>query len=205
MANLVADFASLLSEIVSIQLFYRRLNDVEKIDGEVFNLIFKEVDGLDGKKTTKLYMRSNKHDDYNLTIRQLAGLRISTGKITAKWFEEFKEDQYGDILQNVAPSLAAQGRTLEDLRFKVSAQLIVKNEQITTGIVPVYQDKFYEGANTYKTEVRNFTKGKPSNFWETYEYSSKVRELREQLHRSPVKAGKDIPANEVRLPIFEVI
>jgi hypothetical protein len=203
MANAITDFKSLLSEIVSIQLFYRRLNDVE-LDGSTYNIVFKDVKQSDGTTELGLFFRNEKKDDYAVSLRQLAGLRIATGTITSKWFEEFREDEFGTILQEKAREIAEAGGSLDTLKFKVAAQLRVKNAQVS-GVVPVYQDKCYTGSALYETGVNDLIKGKTGKYWETKEYQLGVRALREKLHATPVKKGKATEANEVKLPIFTIL
>jgi hypothetical protein len=202
------DFGSLLSEIVMLQLYYKRLNDVQ-IGTEVFSIIFKDVKDAAGKSETKIFLRNSKMDDYALTVRQLAGLRIATGgTITAKWFEEFKDDAFGTTLQEKARELA-EACVLETMKFRVVAQLKVKNEWAAGAkageFIPVYQDRCYVGATEYSIALRALTKDKAGNFWETQEYQLGVRDAREKLHATAVKPGKDIEANIVKLPIFEII
>jgi hypothetical protein len=202
------DFGSLLSEIVMIQLFYRRLNDVQ-IGTEVYSIIFKEVKDSTGKSEVKIFLRNSKKDDYALTVRQLAGLRIAVGTITSKWFEEFRDDAFGTTLQEKARELTDVASKLETMKFRVAHQLKVRNEFALGAkadeFVPVYQDRCYVGATDYSIKLRELTKGKTGNFWETPEYQLGVRDAREKLHATALKPGKDIEANIVKLPIFEIL
>jgi hypothetical protein len=204
---IINDYPSLLSEIVALQLFYRRLNDVQLGD-EIYRIVFKDVKDTTGKLEPKLFLRNSKKDDYGLTLRQLAGLRIADGKITAEWFDGFKEDTNGSVFQDKCRELVDGGATLETLKFKVVAQLKVKNEFAkgkVNEVIPVYQDRCYTGSTEYSATLRGLTKGKTGNFWETPEYSSGVREAREKLHATPLKDGKEVEANIVKLPIFEIL
>lgn len=204
MAN-VNDFKSLLSEVVAIQLFYRRLNDVE-LDNAIYSIVFKDVKLSDGTTEPGLFFRNEKKDDYAVSLRQLAALRLATGKITSQWFEEFKDDANGTVLQDKAREIAEAGGSLETLRFKVISQLRVRNEQASGKVsIPVYHDRCYTGISAYESGVRELVKGKTGKYWETREYQSGVRTLREKLHATAVKDGKAIEANEVKLPIFEII
>jgi hypothetical protein len=195
------DFKSLLSEVCAIVMDYKRLNDVA-IGPETYSLIFKDVQDSAGKSETRLFLRSSKMDDYGLTVRQLAGLRIADGAIKATWFDEFRDDANGTTLQARLKEDAKLD--LSSIKFKVVAQLKVKNE-FASGLTPVYNDRCYEGSIEYRTGVRALVANKPANFWATTEYSFGMRDLREKLHATRVKEGKAIEANEVRLPIFEII
>lgn len=198
------DFLSLLSEIVALQLFYRRLNDVQ-LNDDVYNIIFKDVTTTDGKSEARIFLRNSKKDDYALTLRQLAGLRIATGPITAKWFDEFRDDANGATFQDKARELAEAGVSLDTVKFRVVAQLTVRNEFSPVANTPVYQDRCYVGSTEYSMKLRELVKGKGGDFYATPEYSLGVRELREKLHATALKPGKNIDANLVKLPVFEVI
>ena len=175
-----------------------------ELNDSTYNIIFKDVKQSDGTTELGLFLRNEKKDDYSVSFRQLAGLRIATGKLSSEWFEEFREDEFGTILQEKAREIAEAGGSLETLKFKVSAQLRVKNAQVS-GVVPVYQDKCYTGSASYETGVKDLIKGKTGKYWETREYQNGVRELREKLHATATKAGKAIEANEVKLPIFTIL
>lgn len=207
MAN-VKDYSSLLSEIVALQLFYRRLNDVQ-LDNETYSIYFRDVKNSENKLETRFFLINSKKDEYGLTLRQLAGLRVALGKIESVWFDEFRGDQNGAVFQDYARELGSKGKTLEELRFKVVAQLKVKNEFATgatdTNFIPVYQDRCYTGSTEYSTTIRNLVRGKAPEFFGTAEYAVGVREAREKLHKTPLKPGKDVDTNIVRLPIFEII
>jgi hypothetical protein len=204
MAIISNDFKSLLSEICELQLNYKRLNDVE-LGTETYTIAFKDVKGLDGKTEPKVFFRNTKKDDYGLTVRQLAALRLATGPITAKWFDEFVADANGAIFQDEARTLSEAGKTIENIKFKVVAQLKIRNEWNPVADTPVYQDRCYTGITEYSTKLRELRVGKDNNFWESIEYRVGVRELREKLHSTPLKKGKDVEANVVKLPVFEII
>jgi hypothetical protein len=201
---MIIDYKSLLSEVCALQLNYKRLNDVELGD-ETYSIVFKDVKDLQGKTETRFFLRNTKKEDYGLTLRQLSALRLATGKITASWFDDFKEDANGAVLQDKAREIAEAGGTLETIKFKVVAQLKVKNDHVHVANTPIYQDRCYTGVAEYSTGLRDLRKGKGTNFWETPEYSFGIRDLREKLHATPLKPGKDVEANIVKLPIFEVI
>jgi hypothetical protein len=199
-----SNYKSLLSRVCAIVLGYKRLNDVE-LNDDTYTIQFKDVTDNAGVVETKLFLRNNKQDDYGVTERQLAALRIATGPITAKWFDEFKEEANGTTLQVKAREMLEAGTDLATAKFQVVAQLKVKNEFVTNSVVPVYQDRCYEGISAYRTGLRELTKGKTGKFWESTEYSYGVRDLREKLHSTAVKTGKTIEANEVKLPVFKLV
>jgi hypothetical protein len=198
------NFKSLLSEICAITLNFKRINDVTLGDA-VYSIIFKDVTDTAGAVETKLFVRDDKMQDYGMTIRQLAALRVALGPIKATWFDEFREDANATNFQAKALEMAAAGIDLSTIKLKVVHQVKIKNEFVPGGATAVYQDMCYEGITEYRTKLRDLTKGKAKDFWSTYEYSSAVRELREKLHATNIKSGKAIDANIVMLPIFSII
>lgn len=198
------NFKSLLSLICEIKLDYKRINDVA-IGDEVYQIAFYDAKDSSGKTDTRICLKSSKGDEYALSIRQLAGLRIQTGTVTATWLDEFRTDAGGATFQTKAKELVDAGVDLSTIKFKVVRQLKVKNNQAGGAIVPVYKDSCYEGAAAYVRGVRALLNGKTAEFFATADYSRGMAELRDTLHASPVKPGQAIEANCVLLPVFQVI
>lgn len=190
------DFKSLLSAVVEYKLDWSRINDV-KIDGEVYRISWRTYNEKDN-----LCLVDTKKKDYAVTEYQLAALRIATGKITAVWLDEFRNDANATNFQAVAIELFEAKKSLEDVRFKVVAQLKIHNNQAGKDI-PIYNDRCYEGSNEYIKGVRTLLKDKEVDFWKTPEYRNGMRELRDSLYATPLKEGKGIEANIVYLPVFE--
>ena len=198
------NFQSLLSLICEVRLDYRRVNDLA-IANEELTIQFYDTKNASGVSETRLCLRDSKKNEYALSIKQLAGLRIQTGTITATWLDEFKSDAGGAVFQTVAKEFVESGKSLEGLKFKVVKQLKVKNNQITTSLTPVYKDFCYEGVQEYTRGIRALLAGKGSDFFQTADYARGMAELREKLHSSPIKQGQNIESNLVLLPVFQVI
>lgn len=198
------NYSSLLSLICEVRLDYRRVNDLA-IANEELTIQFYDTKNAAGVSETRLCLRDSKKNEYALSIKQLAGLRVQTGTITATWLDEFKSDAAGAVFQTRAKEIVESGKSLENLKFKVVKQLKVKNNQITDKLIPVYKDYCYEGAQEYTRGIRALLANKGSDFFQTAEYARGMAELREKLHSSPIKQGQAIEANLVLLPVFEVI
>lgn len=196
-------FSSLLSQICEVRLDYRRINDVTINNGDLM-IAFYEVKDLTGKVEVKLCLRDTNKNEYALSIRQLAALRIQVGTVKAEWLDDFKTDDAGSTFQSVARKLVDEGKSLEGLKFKVVKQLKVKNNQITASSTPIYKDFCYEGVSEYTKSVRALLNGKTNDFFQTPEYGRSMAEIREKLHSSPLKSGQGIEANLVLLPLFQV-
>ena len=197
------NFASLLSLICETRFDYRRVNDVNVSDEEL-TIQFYDTKDSEGKNDVRICLKDSKKNEYSLSVRQLAGLRIETSEIKCTWLDEFREDAGGSIFQNVARELLEKGKSLETIKFKVVKQLKVKNAQVQGATVPVYKDSCYEGAKDYTKGIRALLKDKTAAFFATAEYSRGMAELREKLHSTPVRNGQDIEKNYVLLPVFRV-
>lgn len=197
-------YSSLLSLICAVRLDYKRVNDVTVTDG-VLTIGFFDMTDSTGKSDTRICLKNAKGEEYQVSDRQLAGLRIATGAVTATWLDEFRTDANGCVFQVKARELVEKGKDLSEVKFKVVKHLKVKNTMINSIDTPVYKDNCYEGALEYTRGVRTLLAGKTQDFFRTAEYSRGMAELRERLHATAVKPGKGINENCVLLPVFEVI
>jgi hypothetical protein len=197
------NFKSLLSEICAIVLDFKRLNDVNM--GETYAIDFCERKNSAGVVEERPCLRGVRNDEYVVTIPQLAALRIANGPLTAKWLDEFKSDTNATMLQEKAKELQAAGSNMSNLKFKVVAQVKIRNEFCNVSDTPVYQDKCYEGITEYTKGLRALVSGKVGDFYKSNEYRFGIRDLREKLHATNVKPGKAIAENIVLLPVFEII
>lgn len=195
---------SLLSLICAVRLDYKRVNDVTVTDG-VLTIGFFDVKDSTGKSEVRVCLKNEKGDEYQVSERQLAGLRIANGAVNATWLDEFRTDANGSVFQTKARELVEKGKDLDNVKFKVVKHLKVKNNMVTTSDTPVYRDNCYEGALEYTRGIRTLLAGKTQDFFRTADYSRGMAELRERLHTTTVKPGKGIAENCVLLPVFEVI
>ena len=198
------NFNSLLSAICEVKLDYRRVNDLA-ISATELSIKFVDYRNSDGKTDVRIALVDSKKNEYYVSERQLAALRIRVGSLSCTWLDEFKADQGAAVFQTVARELFEQGASIENIKFKVVAQLKVKNNQVTTATVPVYKDYCYKGAGEYTRAIRAMLKGKTNDFFRTTEYSRSMAEIRENLHASELIKGKDTEANLVLLPVFEIV
>lgn len=197
------DFNSLLGQVLEARLSIRRINSVRKSDAS-YRISFYTVKDAAGIADERPCLKDLKQVEYALSINQLAALRIASDKLTAVWADEFRDDKNGDILQSLIRELPS-GKTLENARFKVAYELKVKNHLVSgTTPTPVYEDACYEGALEYTRGVRALLKDKTAEFFKSYDYNRGMAELRETLHLTKVKEGKNIDANLVLLPVFEL-
>jgi len=198
-------YKSLLSEICAVMMNFKRINDVELGDG-LYSLAFYTRKNTEGVDTEYYCLRDDKGNDYSLSVKQIAGLRVAEkATVTAKWFDEFKDDASCSVFQVKAKELMSQDVDLSNIKFKVVSQLQIRNDQVTKKDVPVYQDFCYEGITEYRTKLRALIVGKGKDYWNHPEYKSGIRDLRENLHKTDLKEGKGIDAHIVRLPIFQII
>ncbi len=197
-------YSSLLSLICEIKLDYRRINDVT-VATDVLSIGFYDVKDNLGKVDTRLCLKDSKSNEYSLSIKQLAGLRIETGDVKSQWLDEFKSDADGATFQTVAKTFIDSGKSIETLRFKVSKQLKVRNNQINGTVQPVYKDFCYEGSSEYTRGIRALLNGKPQDFPQTPDYARGMAELRDRLHASPLRSEKITEANIVLLPVFKIV
>lgn len=197
------NYASLLSLICEIKLDYRRINDVTIANG-VLSIAFYDVKDASGKVDTRLCLKDSKSNEFSLSIKQLAGLRIEVGTLTSTWLDEFRNDNAGSTFQQIAREYVAQGKALDSIHFTVSKQLKVKNNQVTSSVQPVYKDFCYEGAAEYVRGVRALLNGKDSAFFQSPDYSRGMADLRDRLHASPLKPGKGTETDLVLLPVFKL-
>lgn len=198
------DLKSLLSLILEMRMDYKRINDVA-MDNAVYTISSFELKTGQAVTEQRWCLKDGKSNEYALSVRQLAGLRVAKGAITAEWLDDFKTDVNGIIFQTKARELNDAGADLSGIKFRVVKQLKVKNNMISTSVVPVYKDFCYEGALEYTRGVRALINGKAADFFGTPEYGRGMQDLRERLHLTALKAGKGIDANLVLLPVFEVI
>jgi hypothetical protein len=197
------DLKSLLSELCEVELRHRRLNDVA-ISSNKFTVTMREVeDTITKKKATKIFLTHSAVEEFGVTLKQLASLRVITDKITAKWLHEFEGDPNATILQEKARSMQAAGLGIDSIRLEVVAQLKVRNDFAKLPNTPVYIDKCYTGIAEYSATVRPLMKGE--SYWETKEYQFGVRDAREKLHATALKEGMDTEKNVVLLPVFKVV
>jgi hypothetical protein len=198
------DLRELLTAICEVVLDFKRINDV-KMDNEVYTIAFCNRKNSAGQMEERPCLLSSKKVEYAVTIPQLAALRIANGPISAKWLDEFKTDPNAVMFQEKAKTLTASGVDLSTIKFKVVAQLKIRNEYTKSTDTPVYLDKCYEGILEYTKALRALISGKVGDFYASTEYRYGIRDMREKLHSTPVKAGKEIAENIVMLPVFEII
>lgn len=195
--------------ILAARLSLRRLNDITAAMNAIFRIAFYTVKDTSGVEEQRPCLKDAKQNEYALSINQLAALRlrIGSGISSAIWADEFRSNTDGAILQEYLrmPDAIPQGKTIEDMRFKVVHELKVKNHLITSSVpVPVYKDFCYEGSLEYTRGIRTLMTGKTREFYKTPEYNRGMAELREALHLSKVKPGQDKEENVVKLPVFEI-
>lgn len=198
------NFSSLLSAICEIKLDYRRVNDLT-INSTELSIKFVDYRTPDGKSEIRIALVDDKKNEYYVSERQLAALRIKTGNLKCTWLDEFKSDAGATVFQAVARELLESGKALENIKFKVVAQLKVKNNQVQNNVVPVYKDYCYKGAGDYTKSIRALLKDKTAEFFKTQDYSRSMAEIRETLHASELIQAKATEDNLVLLPVFEVI
>jgi hypothetical protein len=192
----------LLSLILEMRMDYKRINDVS-MDNSVYTISSFDVKTGD-VVDQRWCLKDGKSNEYALSVRQLAGLRVATGAVKAEWLDEFRTDPNGVIFQVKAREMSDAGVDISTIKFKVVKQLKVKNNMITHSVVPVYKDFCYEGALEYTRGVRALISGKGTDFYKQPEYSRGMADLRERLHQTALRPDKAIEANLVLLPIFEV-
>jgi hypothetical protein len=185
-------------------LNFLRVNDIT-IGSGVYNIDFFDTKDAAGKPVERICLKDEKNNEFQVSDRQLAALRIATGPISAVWFDEFKSDPNATTFQVKARELLAAGKDVRDVKFRAVKQLKVRNNQVTVIDTPVYKDNCYEGSAEYTRSVRSLTTGKAAEFFSTPEYFRSMTEIREKLHSTSVKTGKAIDANLVYLPVFEIV
>jgi hypothetical protein len=205
------NFLSLLSAICELRFDYRRINDVV-VEGndEWYRVAFYTYKNKANEEKVGICFKDTKNVEYSLSEYQLATLRIAEGDITAKYFHEFSTDANGTRFQEIARELLAKGDNgdgIRNLKFKPVASLQILNEQVG-GEVCIYQDVCYSGIEIYRKGLRELMKkADPKDttaFFKSYVYRDGIADLRAALHITPLKAGKGVPENEVRIPIFKV-
>lgn len=182
--------------VMELQLGYRRVNDLEVGKG-VYHLEIVKFNDDD-----RICLVGIDNVQYPVSVAQLASLRCTDDikSLKAEWLDDFHKDAAGKTFQQVA----AEYDDLSILQFKIVGQLKIRNHSVNKEDVPVYQDRYYTGSNEYIRAIRNLLKGKDRSFFATPEYRYGVRELRDLLYQTPVREGKDVPENVVKLPIFSV-
>ena len=192
-------FKSLLSTILDLQLGYRRVNDIEVGKGAYHIEILQKENGDD-----KICLVGEDKVQYPVSVPQLASLRCTHDikAVKAEWLDDFHKDPAGFTFQHHVSNDGAE--LSESMVFRVVGQLKIRNHSVDGENVPVYQDRYYTGSNDYIRDLRNLLKGKDRTFFLTPEYRYGVRELRDLLYQSPVREGKAVDENIVRLPIFSV-
>ena len=192
------NFKSLLSTICALQLGFRRINDLEVGTGsyhlEIINHEPEDRFALVGEDKVM----------YSVSIVQLASMRCTEDmrSVKATWLDDFHKDLNGFTFQELVSKNSETD--LETMQFSVVGQLKIRNHSVNKEDVPVYQDRYYTGSNDYIRGIRNLLKGKDRSFFATPEYRYGVRDLRDLLYQTPVREGKDVPENVVKLPIFRV-
>lgn len=189
---------SLLSIVCSISLGFNRINDAP-MGPETYTI---EVDPAK-EEGHQLYLQNSKGKQYEVSVNQLAALRISEGKVKEIWLDEFKDSKDFCNLQMAAHKLVEDGVGIASVQLKVVGQLKMRNHQIEGVDVPIYIDRCYTGALDYLKQVRELVKLKPT--LEQKEYYSRLRNLRDGLYSTPLKPGMDEANNEVKLPVFKII
>jgi hypothetical protein len=189
---------SLLSIVCSISLGFNRINDAP-MGPETYTI---EVDPAK-EEGHQLYLQNSKGKQYEVSVNQLAALRISEGKVKEIWLDEFKDSKDFCNLQMAAHKLVEDGVGIASVQLKVVGQLKMRNHQIEGVDVPIYIDRCYTGALDYLKQVRELVKLKPT--LEQKEYYSRLRNLRDGLYSTPLKPGMDEAKNEVKLPVFKII
>ena len=192
------NFKSLLSSVMDFQLGYRRVNDLQVGTGSFHLEIVKF------NEDERVCLVGEDKVQYQLSIGQLASLRCTSDikAVKAIWLDDFHKDPAGKTFQSVAAEDPKMD--FEVLNFTVVGQLKIRNHSVNAEDVPVYQDRYNTGSNEYIREIRNLLKGKDRSFFATPEYRYAVRDLRDRLYQTPVREGKDVPENIVKLPIFSV-
>lgn len=198
------DFQSLLGTILEYKLDFSRINDVT-ISDEIYSIGFSDYKNAQGVLETHLCLRDSKRKEYGITEYQLAALRIATGPVSIKWLDEFRTAANCVIFQTLVDDVVTKVKTLEFVKFKVVAQLKIRNQADPTGVTPVYHERCYEGAADFMKATRLLVKDKPRDFYTTSEYRNGIKDLRDALYATKVKEGKAIDANAVLLPVFECI
>ena len=188
---------SLLSIVCSISLGFNRINDAP-LGSELYTI---EVDPAK-EEGHQLYLQNSKGKQYEVSVNQLAALRISDGKVKEIWLDEFKDSKDFCNLQMAAHKLVEDGVTLKQIQLKVVGQLKMRNHQVDGVDVPIYIDRCYTGALGYMKQVRELVKLKPTT--EQKEYYSQLRALRDGLYATALKDGMNKPENVVKLPVFKI-
>lgn len=198
------DYKGLLSLICLLRLNFLRVNDIA-IGSGVYSIDFFDAKDASGKEVERVCLKDEKNNEYQVSEKQLAALRIATGPVAAVWFDEFKADPNATTFQVKARELLAAGKDIRDVKFRAVKQLKVRNNQVTVLDTPVYRDNCYEGSAEYTRSTRALTSGKAAEFFSSPEYFRGMAEIREKLHSTTVKPGKAIDANLVYLPVFEIV
>jgi hypothetical protein len=189
---------SLLSVICAISLGFNRINDAV-ISDELYSIEIDETKA----EGHQLFLVNSKKKQYEVSVKQLASLRIAEGKVKSVWLDEFRDSKEFCNLQMAAHQLATDNVNLASIRLKVVAQLKMHNHQVEGVDTPIYVDRCYKGVLDYMKQVRELVKLKPT--MEEKEYYSQLRAIRDNLYATPLKADMMTPENIVKLPVFKII
>ena len=70
------NFVVLLKDILKVRLDHSRVNDID-VTPDTYQIVFSDTENY-GKVQTRIYLRNSKMKDYELSVRQLAALRLSS-------------------------------------------------------------------------------------------------------------------------------
>jgi hypothetical protein len=199
------DLKDLLNEVISANINYLRLNDLNLKTGGILVFGTKLYKNAKGEDDYNPCLVDERHNKFTASVNQLAAMRMATtGDALPEWHEDFKSDG-GQNFQNIAIDLVTNNTKIETLKLKVIGQLKMRNHFATKANTPIYKDNCYEGhASFYKAKF-DLRDGKEAGYTSTTEYKTKVYELGNTLHATPLVESKATPENIEYLPVLTIV
>jgi hypothetical protein len=205
MADTKITLENLLQEVVNANTSYLRLNDIRVTLNKVLRFGTKPFKTPDGKEESSPCLEDDKHNQYTGSVNQMAAMRIAKGKVTAVWHDEFLADPNATTFKEVAMALIEAKVDVKTIRLQAVHHLKMVNKFSAKVDEAIYKDFCYEGYSDFYKKRFEMMIGKDLSYRRTQEYRTKMYDLGNTLHATPLQKGRDIEANIELIPVFEII
>jgi len=198
------NFIVLLKSILEVRLDHSRVNDVD-VSPDLYQIVFSDVENY-GKVDTRIYLRNSKMKDYELSVRQLAALRLSSdiSAFAAQWVSEFEAQPSTTVFQLKCREMQAANESLEAIKLRCVKRLKIHNKFSDSPDAPVYKDNCYTGHVEFSRDSAALRMGKDAEFFRSPEFGLQYKALKDKLQGTAVIPGKNTEANLVFIPVFEL-
>jgi len=199
------NYVKLLADLVKVRLDHKKVNDIDVLP-DLYQIVFADIATNYGKTETRLFLRNDKMVDYEITVRQLAALRLSSNKaaLAITWVDEFEGQPNTEAFQTRCKLMIDAENDLGSLKLRCVKRLMIRNKFSAIADAPVYKDNCYTGHVDFSRDSAALRMDKTPEFFDSPEFGMQYKALKDKLQGTALISGKNIEANLVYIPVFEI-